>query len=53
MSGNRKKIQCPYNEWVYCREKTCDYCGWNPEGRKKKEPGTEEVEPGRKQEKGK
>lgn len=37
MSGNKKKKQCPHNEWVYCTEKTCDYCGWNPEGRKKRE----------------
>lgn len=36
MSGNKKKKQCPYNEWVYCRDKTCDHCGWKPDGRKKR-----------------
>lgn len=35
MSGNKKKKQCPYNEWVYCSDEECDACGWNSEGRTK------------------
>lgn len=37
MPGNKIKKQCPHNEGVYCSDETCDYCGWNPAGRKKRE----------------
>lgn len=36
MSGSKKKKQCPYNEWVYCSDESCDCCGWCPGGRTKK-----------------
>lgn len=30
MPWKNPKKQCPYNEWVYCRDTTCAGCGWYP-----------------------
>ena len=27
---DRTPVQCTYNEGVFCTEKTCERCGWNP-----------------------
>jgi len=40
MAGNRPKKQCPYNDWVFCRDTTCDGCGWYP----KKKPEQKQQE---------
>lgn len=39
MAGNRPKKQCPYNDWVFCRD-TTDGCGWYP----KKKPEQKQQE---------
>lgn len=49
MSGSKKKKQCPYNEWVYCSDESCDCCGWYPGGRTKKK---ERKQPVKKQDSG-
>ena len=44
MPWNRPKKQCPYNEWVYCRDETCDGCGWYPKQEAEEEETKEQNE---------